>query len=142
MEETRPEINKELFSALVKQAADTQAYGSYSARNPQLGKMITCPQCCRRKRQVEFCCEPKYITTNAAMTPKITKTRKNPRLSRNRPPMLEIHQRLVEMGSRPGYVEFEGISGIVEAEIKRRKKSAAKRKRKQQRKSRKNNRVN
>jgi hypothetical protein len=68
------------------------------------------------------------------------KKRKIPRLSRNRPPLFEIHQKLVECEAKPEYHEYDGVSGVVEAQIVRRKKAVAKKKRDQQKRSRKINR--
>lgn len=132
----------ELISLVVHQAA-LAAEGSFSERNPTLGKMVRCPYCNRRRRQNdEQCCNPTYVVVNKADMPRsfYAKKRKIPRLRRNRPPLFEIHQKLVEMEARPEYHEYDGITGVVEAQIVNRKKSAAKVKRKQQRLSRKINR--
>lgn len=138
----RPDEIQELnaLGGLVDRAAYNQKYGSFSARNPLLGKMVNCPKCGRRHRQFEsdLCGAGKYLKTNEAEQ-KI-KGRKNPRLSRNRPPFLEIHERLVVMEKDPNFQEYEGISGVVEAQIKRERKAEAKRIRDQQKHSRKQNR--
>lgn len=140
--ETQP-TRDQLADLIVQQAAGA-ATGSFSERNPILGKMRMCPHCRRRRREnaVQPCCNPSYIQTNKADMPRsfYAKKRKIPRLSRNRPPLFEMHQRLVEMEAVPGYVEREGISGIVEAQIVARRKSKSKVRRHQQRRSRKINR--
>lgn len=40
----------------VEQAAKTKQYGSFSERNPMLGKMVRCPYCRIRRRENETCC--------------------------------------------------------------------------------------
>lgn len=133
---------EELVGALVQNVA-LAADGSFADRNPVLGRMRKCVYCGQRRRERgPVCCNPKYVVTNAAYEPRsaVAKKRKNPRLTRNRPPFFELHARLVEMESQPGYVEYEGISGIVEAAIKRRRRAKAKIRRDQQRLSRKINR--
>jgi hypothetical protein len=143
MTDSNQPTRDQLVDILVQQAAIAST-GTFSQRNPILGKMIRCPYCEQRRRQNETCCNPEYIATVKNDVPRsfYAKKRQIPRLSRNRPPLLLIHQCLVELESQPGYVEQEGISGIVEAQIKRERKSAARIKRKQQRKSRKINRSN
>ena len=130
----------ELVSIAVQQAA-LASEGSFADRNPTLGKMVRCPYCGRRRREQEVCCSPKYVVTTLADVPRsaYAKKRKVPRLSRNRPPLAEIHQRLLEMEAKPEYHEYDGVSGVVEQQIIRRKKSAAKKKRDQQKRSRKIN---
>lgn len=132
----------QLIDLVVQQAAFAST-GSFSERNPDLGKMRKCPHCGRRRRENGLvCCNPKYIRTNTADVPRsfYSKRRKNPRLTRNKPPLFEVHQHLVELESQPGYVEREGISGIVEAQVVARRKAKAKVKRTQQKLSRKVNR--
>lgn len=86
--------------------------GSVVERNPLLGKMVMCPYC-RHRRRVnvqETCCNPKYIiramqtdedgNETIPMTPK-AKGRKNPRLTRNRPPLFLMRQRLLDLESNP-----------------------------------------
>jgi len=43
----------QLLTQLVEKAARTQQYGSFSARNPTLGKMVRCPYCRIRERNHE-----------------------------------------------------------------------------------------
>jgi hypothetical protein len=53
---------QKLVIAMTEKAAEVQKFGSYSERNPLLGKMRTCPYCkirernhqCRAKFKVEF----------------------------------------------------------------------------------------
>lgn len=140
----RPQPTREDLIEIAVQQAAKATEGTFSQRNPMLGKMVRCPYCGRRRRQNadQACCNPKLLVGNKADMPRsfYKKMRKNPRLTRHRPPLFEIHQRLVELEATPGYVEREGISGIVEALVKRRIKSAAKGRRKQQKQSRKANR--
>lgn len=118
----------QLIELAVQQAA-LAATGSFSERNPNLGKMVRCPFCGRRRRQnaERACCNPTYLQTNKAEIPRsfYAKKRKNPRLTRNRPPLFEMHQILLDKERQTGYKEYEGISGIVEAQIKRRKRAKA-----------------
>lgn len=127
---------------LIVQGAAEASEGSFADRNPTLGKMVRCPHCGLRRREQEVCCNPKYLFTNSASMPRsfYHKKRKIPRLTTVRPPLAEIHQRLVEMEAKPEYHEYDGVSGIVEAQIVRRKKAVAKKKRDQQKRSRKINR--
>lgn len=134
---------REQLVQLVVQQAALAAEGSFSQRNPTLGKMVKCPFCGRRRRQDQLvCCNPKYIATNLADQPRssVSKHRKNPRLSRHRPPLFLVHQLLVEKESQENYVEIEGISGIVEAQVMRGRRARTKQKRDQQKLSRRINR--
>jgi hypothetical protein len=137
-----PNLDRDQLVSLIVQQAALAAEGSYADRNPALGKMVRCPHCRIRRRQFETCCHPEYIVTNLADVPRsfYAKKRRNPRLTTVRPPLAEIHQILLDMEAQPGYTEREGISGIVEAQIVRRKKAAAKVKRDRQKLSRKINR--
>lgn len=132
-----PEQQKELdqLSGMVDRASYVQKYGSFSQRNPELGKMVTCAICEQRIRQTENH-EHKYLTLSADVVH--IKGRKNPRLSRNHPPLFEMCSRLKELENRG--IDYEGLSGVVEDEIVRGKKAKAKRIRDQQKKSRKANR--
>lgn len=139
-------INRELdtLGNLVDRAADLRISGTYLQRNPDLGRMVRCPFCSvrRRQNQVVPCCNTQYLTVTKNTEPRsqYTKKRKNPRLSRNHPPFFDLHQRLLEMERSPGYVEYEGLSQIVEAAIISERKEKARIKRNQQKYSRKQNR--
>jgi hypothetical protein len=94
--------------------------GSFSDRNPMLGKMVRCPHCHTRRRQnaQESCCNAKLSTTYwtkiledgtreqrirtevKSMMPR-RKGRKNPRLTRHIPPLFLMRQRLLELESDP-----------------------------------------
>lgn len=133
---------EQLLDILVQGAAEASE-GSFAARNPTLGKMVRCPHCNRRRREhSDPCCNPVQLVTVKNDVPRsfYAKKRKIPRLTKHRPPLAEVHQVLVEMERQPGYVEVEGISGIVEARIKRRKRAVAKNRRSQQKRSRRVNR--
>lgn len=152
--------------------------GSYAQRNPLRGKMVRCPQCHTRRRQRSEipCCSAKYQTTamqvdedgneTIPMTPK-AKGRKNPRLTRKRPPLFLMRQRLLDLEANPELVgplqdSVEGqvngktakwghtpqkevapqhLAAFVEKVILRDKKLSAKRKKKQQKESRRINRA-
>lgn len=160
---------REQLIELVVQQAALAAEGSFADRNPLLGKMRKCPQCGRRGREKEVCCNPKYIHTNANEVPRsfYAKKRKIPRLSRHRPSLFEMHDILVGIErkmvcTRCGQIkeehedwlycdeqrgdhvftcqEQEGISGIVEARIVRKRTARRKKKNNQQKLSRKINR--
>lgn len=142
MIDTNQPTREQLIELAVLKAAEA-ATGSFSQRNPMLGKMVRCPYCSRRRRQnEEQCCNPTYKIVNTAEVSRavVAKKRKNPRLSRHRPPLFEIHQRLVEMKAQPGFVEREGLSGIVEAQVVRKRTARSKKRRDQQRLSRRINR--
>lgn len=130
----------------VLQAADIAAHGTFSARNPLLGKMTSCPLCGFRHRRFQNlpCLSAKYLpgTENDGIGAAVKHKRKIPRLTRSNPPLFEVHQRLVEMERDITFKEHEGIAGIVEAEIKRRKRTKANKKRDIQKQSRKANRGN
>ena len=167
MELTRDQI----LELAVQSAAQAATTGSYAQRNPNLGRMVRCPHCRLRRREQEACCSAKYLITNSGDVPRsfYAKKRKIPRLSRNRPPLFEVHDRLVQIErcskcehcgqSKEDHIDWkyctpgnftqifmcreqEGISGIVEAQIKQKRKARAAKKRSQQRQSRKINRRN
>lgn len=95
------------LKAVVAQAA-TAREGTYSERNPLLGKMKRCPYCHQRRREnaQSPCCNVKYVVTamqtdeegneTIPMAPKV-KGRKNPRLTRHRPPLFLMRQRLLDL---------------------------------------------
>jgi hypothetical protein len=155
MREFSPQEQKELdlLNAVISRGVQIIESGSFSQRNPLLGKMVTCPLCRRRKRQFDPlpCCSSrlltpadgveigkKYAEPSEKVRPAIR--RKNPRLTRNNPPFFLIHQRLVEL-EKEG-VNYDGLSGIVEAQIVRARKEAARKRRNQQKLSRRINREN
>jgi hypothetical protein len=131
----------QIIAQRVQQAAELAAQGSFSQRNPLLGKMVRCPSCGQRRRmfQAKSCCSAalKQGTENEHVQ---VKGRKIPRLTRNNPPLLEVHEKLLQLERTPGFVEYEGIAGVIEAQIKRRKRAKAKTRRNQQNASRRINR--
>jgi hypothetical protein len=56
------------LAAALKQGLEAQIFGSFSERNPGLGRMITCPHCHTRRRQfaTEKCCNASHATTMRA----------------------------------------------------------------------------
>lgn len=154
----------ETLVSAVDKAAQARL-GSYSQRNPLAGKMVRCPHCRQRKRQNETCCIPKYTQKTDSYIPK-QRGRKNPRLTRHRPPLFLMRQRLLELEANPeligplqdraegqvhgknstwGHtpqkqVKMEHLAAFVERFILRELKLSAKRKRKQQKESRRINR--
>jgi hypothetical protein len=128
------------LARLVELAARARKYGSFSERNPTAGKMVTCKFCKKRQRAIDPpCCNANVIPGTEHASAR-EKGRKNPRLSRNKPPLLEVHDKLLQLERSPDFQEYEGVAGVVEAAITRRKKSKAKKRRQQQKKSRKLNR--
>lgn len=132
------DTEKQLLGDLVDRAAYNLRYGSFSQRNPLLGRKTKCPYCRRRRFENAAlpCCSSRLIpgTENEKVH---TKGRKNPRLAPNYPlPYRLIHQRLVELEHKPGFVEHEGTVGIVEAAVVRERKEDARQKRNQQKLSR------
>lgn len=156
--------------------------GTFSQRNPMLGKMARCPHCKTRRRQnAELpCCtailSTKYLskvlsdgTREERERPEITadiprsdfaKKRKNPRLTRHRPPLFQMRQTLLDLEAEPLLIgplqdSVEGLEGFhtpqkevqpqhlaafVEKVILRKLRQVAKKKRSQQKLSRKINR--
>ena len=109
----------------VDKIAALRKYGSYSERNPALGKMIRCPHC--RVRRREFgppCCNTNYLveTSNVQARASFKKKRKNPRLTRRRPPLFLVHQLLldVERDLRPDLenVAEKNLPGYIEKLVK------------------------
>lgn len=84
-----------LLAKVVDRVAYLRKYGSYSDRNPALGKMIRCPFCRARRRDRDKCCNTTYKVENKG-TPQV-KGRKNPRLTRKRPPLFLVHQLLIDI---------------------------------------------
>src|SRR5882762_7603974 len=94
-------------AALTLAAADRLKYGSFSERNPALGKTVRCVFCRTRRRQNSkaVCCSGKLLTEpytnrkNQIVTPTVSEPspapiskRKNPRLTRKNPPLFLVHQ--------------------------------------------------
>jgi len=80
MSELQNQIQEALaVAAIVDRAAETQKYGSFSARNPTLGKMRTCPYCGRRRRENSAlpCCHAKILA--GVRSPRRPKGRMVPR---------------------------------------------------------------
>jgi hypothetical protein len=106
----------EILSTAVEKAAEARA-GSFSQRNPLLGRMRRCPFCRQRRRAntQESCCNAKYSIQHES-APHI-KRRKNPRLSRNRPPLFQMRQVLLELEAEPLLIgplqdSIEGLEGF------------------------------
>lgn len=93
-----------ILARIVDKGADLLTYGSFSQRNPMLGKMRNCPFCGHRSRggnTTEPCCHAKYIWENPATpTPKV-RGRSNPRLTRCNPPLFLMRQILLEIEKNP-----------------------------------------
>ena len=132
-------------AALALKAADRLKYGSFSDRNPALGKMVRCSLCGRRRRQNAKlpCCSGKLNFETAGSAPPISK-RKNPRLTRKNPPLFLVHQLLVEIesGTRPELenVAEKNLARYVEKIVLDQKKEKARQKRNRQKLSRRINR--
>lgn len=148
-------------AALTLAAADRLKYGSFSERNPALGKLVRCVFCRTRRRQNSktVCCSGKLLTepyknrkgwlvtpTVAEPSPAPISKRKNPRLTRKNPPLFLVHQILVEIeaGTRPELenVAEKNLARYVEKIVLDGKKEKAKQKRNQQKRSRQINRGN
>lgn len=129
-----------LFSSIVDRTAKTMRYGSFSERNPTLGKMKTCPYCRIRERSHQCTAVVKKPCEGVAPHPK----RINPRLTRNRPPLFLVHQLLVEIeaGKRPELenVPQQHMAQYIEKKVKDWRREAAHKKRDQQKLSRRINR--
>lgn len=106
-----------VLQAAVELAAKARD-GSFSDRNPMLGKMVRCPYCRQRRREnaQEKCCNAKLSTKywskvledgtreqrdriEVKTTMPKRKGRKNPRLTRHRPPLFLMRQRLLDLES-------------------------------------------
>lgn len=127
-EETRILQHAAVLAQEVDRIAHRRKYGSYSERNPALGKMKRCPHC--RVRRREFgprCCNAEYRVENSNLIARATfaRKRKTPRLTRHRPPLFLVHQLLVDIENDrrpdlenvaqkylPGYVEKFVLDGI------------------------------
>lgn len=149
----------DILRLAVDRAAESR-YGSFTQRNPLVGKMVRCPHCRVRRRQNQSCCNAKYQKAGEDQFIPTQRGRKNPRLTRNRPPLFEMRQRLLELEANPDLIgpmqdSIEGLEGFwtpqaevpmqhlatfVERAILRRKRLSAKRKRQIQKLSRRINR--
>lgn len=113
----------EILLSAVKKAADLRL-GTFTERNPLLGKMVRCTYCHKRRRQNSPipCCTAKYGTEAQVKDAHliryfIGKRRKQPRLSRHRPPMFLLRQRLLELEREPLLIgplqdSIEGLPGF------------------------------
>lgn len=54
------EIDLRNLDILVSHAANLLKYGTRSERRADLGKIVKCPYCKRRKPQNEECCTPEF----------------------------------------------------------------------------------
>lgn len=131
-----------LFTSLVDRKAETMRTGSFSERNPTLGKMKTCPYCRVRERGHQCTAKIKKGTTSIGVAPH--PKRKNPRLTRMRPPLFLVHQLLVEIeaGTRPELenVKEAYLARYIEKKVKDWRFEVANKKLKQQKLSRRINR--
>jgi len=147
-EETRILQHAAALAQAVDRIAHLRKYGTFSERNPALGKMTRCPYC--RVRRREFgpkCCNAEYRVENSNAVPRsaFAKKRKTPRLTRNRPPLFVVHQLLVDIENdrRPDLENVDEkhlpqyVEKIVMDGIKERKRVA----RNQQKESRRTNRA-
>jgi hypothetical protein len=92
---------QEMLGRVVDRAAELVQYGSFSQRNPTLGKMVRCPFCRTRKRRHEACCNAKYVAgTMTNVMPK-PKGRSVPRLTRKNPPLFQMRQILLDIERNP-----------------------------------------
>lgn len=94
-----------ILARIIDKGADLLTYGSFSQRNPLLGKMRNCPFCGQRRRggnTTELCCHAKYIWENPAKDakPKV-RGRSNPRLTRRNPPLFLMRQILRDIEKNP-----------------------------------------
>lgn len=94
-----------ILARIIDKGADLLTYGSFSQRNPLLGKMRNCPFCGQRRRggnTTEVCCHAKYIWENPAKDakPKV-RGRRNPRLTRRNPPLFLMRQILLDIEKNP-----------------------------------------
>lgn len=161
MNKNDPNIAQELeILKLAVEKAAQYRLGTFSQRNPMLGKMVRCPYCKQRRRQNSPvpCCTAKYYCQGVD-TPK-PKGRSNPRLSRNRPPLFLMRQILLQLEEEPLLIgplhdKVDGLPGIwtpqkevrmehlatfVEKAIIKEQKAKAKKYRDMQKKSRRMNR--
>jgi hypothetical protein len=134
----------QLLIQLVDKAAYNQRYGSYAARHPLLGKMVTCSLCGLRERRGEHQCRAKLHSPVAIGQSVFAKRRIVPRLTRKRPPLFLVHQLLVEIENdrRPDLenVAEPYLAKYIEKIVTRNKKAKAKKYRDQQKESRRTNR--
>lgn len=154
-----PKQDLEILSSAIERSAEARL-GTFTQRNLLLGKMVRCPFCRMRRRRnaQESCCSARYLVQHESV-PHI-KRRKNPRLSRNRPPLFQMRQVLLELEAEPlligplqdsiqglkGFhtpqqeVKMEHLATFVERVIIRARKQKAKKYRDKQKLSRKINR--
>ena len=146
-------------ATLALKVADRLKYGSFSDRNPALGKMVRCIFCHARRRSFSKtpCCSGKLLDgayTNRkgqTVTPAVAEPvapaiskHKNPKLTRKNPPLFLVRQLLVEIeaGTRPELenVAEKNLARYVEKIVLDGKKEKARQKRNQQKRSRRINR--
>lgn len=131
-----------LFNSILDRTADRLKHGSFSERNPTLGKMQTCKLCRIRERSHQCTAVIRKGTEAEGVAPH--PKRKNPRLTRNRPPLFLVRQLLVEIeaGKHPELenVPQQHMARYIEKKVKDWRREAAHAKRDQQKLSRKINR--
>lgn len=116
-----------LFNSILDRTAERLRTGSFSERNPTLGKMQTCKLCRIRERSHQCTAKIRKGTEVEGVAPH--PKRKNPRLTRNRPPLLHVHQLLVEIeaGKHPELenVPEKHMARYIEKKIKDWRREAA-----------------
>lgn len=65
MTDIKIQEEKFLLGILVDRAADKTIHGSFSERNPVLGRMKRCSFCGRRRREGSVCCSGKTFKPDA-----------------------------------------------------------------------------
>jgi len=107
----------EILKLAVEKAAQNRL-GTFAQRNPMLGRMIRCPHCKQRRRQNSAlpCCNAQYMFEGIEGNPPTPK-RKNPRLTRHRPPLFLMRQILLELEREPLLIQplhdkVDGLEGI------------------------------
>lgn len=131
-----------LFNSIVDRTAERMRTGSFSERNPTLGKMQTCKLCRIRERSHQCTAVVRKGTESEGVAPH--PKHKNPRLTRKRPPLFLVHQLLVEIeaGTRPELenVPEKHMTRYIEKKVKDWRRETAHAKRDTQKLSRKINR--
>jgi hypothetical protein len=115
--EVKPDLTA-IFGAMAQAASEASRrtlVASFADRNPMLGKMVTCPYCRRRERQNVHACNAKinFPTTDSKS---LAKGRKNPRLTRNFPPLFLIRQILLDWESEPHLSKARAAQAMLEGE--------------------------
>lgn len=118
------------LAAVVDEAAKRTLVGSFAERNPLLGKMTNCKVCSGRHRVNLPCVNAKWIrlcepnpASGLTPTPRqvlgasfFARKRKNPRLTKGRPPMFELRHILLDWESEPHLTKARRAQGEIEGE--------------------------